>query len=133
MGASWAAMWFTSSVAPSNLTVLPRFLLPPERDSLSLCGRCSPYLAGYSFSTLHSSVDCPGQYNKHLFSLVVFCLGFASAALLRVGRRGGLSFLLFSAITYTIGICPNCIFRSCYTFVDFSATSILSNRSHLNL
>ena len=38
-------MQFNFFVAPLNLTVLPRFLLPPERASFSLCGCCAEFLA----------------------------------------------------------------------------------------
>ena len=40
-------MMFTSSIVPSKLTVLPRFLLPLERASFSLCVRFAVYLAEF--------------------------------------------------------------------------------------
>ena len=83
MCASWAAMLFTSSVAPSHLTVLPRFLLPSERDSFSLCDHCEAYLADNSLITLHYSVECPWPCNKNVFPLVGQSLGWPAFLVLR--------------------------------------------------
>ena len=135
-------MQFTYFVVLLKLTVLPRFLLPPEWSYLSLCGRCEAYLTEYSFSNFHSSVECPGPCNKHVSPLVGQFLGWpafffpvlASAACVGVGRRGGFSSLSFPAMAGMVSICPNCSFRSySSSFVDFSATSILSNSSQVAL
>ena len=63
----------------------------------------------------------------------IYCLALASAACFGVGGRGGFSSLSFPAMTGTVGICPNWSFRNVSTLIYFSATSILSNSSHIAL
>ena len=87
VGISWYAMLFTSSFVSSNLTVLPRFLLPPEQASYSLHGRCTAYLAYYSSVTLHSSVDFQGACNKHIFPPVSRLLRLPAFLVLRLPVR----------------------------------------------
>ena len=98
-------MQFTFSVAPSKLTVLPRFLLPPERASLSLCGRCAAYLVEFSFSTLHSFVECPGPCNKHSFPLVGQLLGWPAFSFLHLPARP-VSGLVGEADSHTFRFLP---------------------------
>ena len=64
---SICSMILTSLTLLSKLTNLSHFFLPPDRAFLSLCGRCAAYFLEYSLSTLHSSKECPGWYNKHVF------------------------------------------------------------------
>ena len=99
-GSAWDAMLLTSCVSPSTLTDLSCLCLLPERASLSLRGRCKAYLLDYSFSNLHSSVECLGKCNKHFFTgrpiarmAFIMFLALASTALLGVDRIGGLSSL----------------------------------------
>ena len=76
-------MMFTSSVAPSNLTVLPGFLLPPERASFSLCVRCMAYLADF------------------------FVLCFPARPFLGLVGEADYSPFLFTDMTGTVGIFSN--------------------------
>ena len=49
----------------------------------------------------------------------IYCIALASAALLGVDIKGGLSSISFPDMTGKFGICPNWIFRRCSPFVDF--------------
>ena len=117
-------MVFTSCVLPSNLTNLPHLGLPSGRDYF-WCGLWATYFSGHSLSNLHSSVECPGPCNKHVFftgSIIArrdcnFCPVLYRAAIIGVGGRGGFSSLFFPNMTVTVGICPNIFFRGWFSFV----------------
>ena len=128
------SMMLASLMLLSYMKYLPRLILPPERALLSLCGRWTAYFLEYFLITLHSSEECLGPCNKHVFYCTgciiawracFFCLVLASAALIRVDRWGEFSSLSFPDMTITVGICPSICFRRWFSFVQ------LFNNFHL--
>ena len=85
----------------------------------------SPWDSGIRIDTFHSSVECLGPCNKHVFftgrtiyrMVCMICLAFDGAALFGVCWRDGFSSLKFTAMTGMVGFCPVGIFRSVTTFV----------------
>ena len=111
--------------SPSNLIDLPLLFLIPDRAYLSLCGSCSVYFPEYSFSTLHSSKECPGPCNKHVFTgrtitrvVYIIFLALYRVALLEVGWQFVFSYLSCPSITVTVGIFPRSGFIRCSSFLD---------------
>ena len=126
IGSSWDSMVLNSCVSPSNSTDLPNLGLPPERSSLSLCGRYAAYFSNLKLSNLHFYMECLGPYIKHLFFVPVatsiwwpaFFLALYSVDLLGVGGRGVISSFLLPDMTFTVGIYPSGCFRRFNPFVD---------------
>ena len=87
-----------------------------------LCGAIIGVLLEY-FALLHRVHGA--MYQECFFNIrtitrtaCMICLELDGAALLRVFWQGGFSYLMFSAMTGTVGFRPVSIFRSVTTFVN---------------
>ena len=119
-------MVLISCVVPSNLTVLARFLFPPEQGSLSLCVFCAERFSVYSLSNLYSSEDYLGLCNRHIFFAPVSAL--LRCPELSLLRLPAWLFLgldsdadappFFPSKTGTVRFFPLSILGMCYSFVD---------------
>ena len=125
IGSSWDAMVFYSCIFPLNLTDLPRFCLMSDRASFFFVAAVrrtfwSIPLVLYTplrSVRVHSTIIFHHWLANHSDGLHVF-LVLASAALLGFVSLGGLSSLLFPAMTGMVRICPCGGFRGFYSFVD---------------
>ena len=86
IGSSRYTMVLTSCGVPSNLMVLPRFVLPP--DQACWWGWCLVSFLDYSLITLHSFIEFPGPCNKHVyFAPTSPFLGWPEWFFLRLPKR----------------------------------------------
>ena len=120
-------MLFTSSVVPSNLTVLPRFFVAVVVGLSFVVWPLRGVLGGVILQYFTFFCRVPGAMQQACFPsgrpiarmACIYCLVLASAARIGVGRQGGFSSLSFPSMTGTVGIFPIWGFRSVSTFVYF--------------
>ena len=127
MVSSSDSMVLTSWVATSKSKVLVRLLLPPKQALLCFCGYCAELFSVYSLRNLHSSEECSGTNNMHVFftpfgtSLrwhASFFLRFPAQPLSGLDGEEDTPPSFFPTKTGTVRFCPLSILGRCSSFVD---------------